>query len=140
MHVPLWALRLAPYVGGLLLAGGAYLWVCNRCVSAERGKWQAEVARAEKAAAAKTAAMQAQVDAAGVALSEMQSTNDALRRTLASDRRTYYVQNPAAAAAVCLSDGRYVHHQRADRDAASAIAAGAGAAGVQDSAAALPVR
>ncbi len=45
MHVPLWALRLAPYIGGLLLAGGAYLWAYNRGVSAERATWQA--ARAE---------------------------------------------------------------------------------------------
>ena len=43
--IPLWAIRLAPYAGGVLLAVGAYFWAHERGVQEERATWQA--ARAE---------------------------------------------------------------------------------------------
>jgi hypothetical protein len=45
MFVPAWAWKAAPYVGGVLLAGGAYLWAYDNGRDSERAKWQ--VARAE---------------------------------------------------------------------------------------------
>ena len=59
MHVPLWALRVAPYVGGLLLAGGAYLWAYNRGVDAERAKWRAVQAKAAEVQRQRETALQA---------------------------------------------------------------------------------
>ena len=105
MFVPSWALRIAPYVGGLLLIVAACLWGYNRGVGAERAKWQAEQARAEKAAAAKTAALQAQVDAAGVALSEKQAEIDNAARTAASKTKVFYAANPVLDVR-CLTDDR----------------------------------
>jgi hypothetical protein len=117
MHVPLWAMKLAPYVGGALLLGGAALWLINYGRDTEREKWQAREAAAVLKMRERENAMQAQVDAAGAALSEMQVKYDQIRRDMRQIRKVYYVQNPAAAAAVCLSDSRFLHHQRADEAA-----------------------
>jgi acyl CoA:acetate/3-ketoacid CoA transferase alpha subunit len=121
--IPLWAIRLAPYAAGGLLAVGAYFWAYGRGEDAERAKWQKAESAAVAAAQAQTAALQAQVDAAGTALSQMTAENDRLATLAAQSRKAFYVQNPAAAAVVCLPDSRLLHHQRADEAANAAITA-----------------
>lgn len=103
--IPLWAIRLAPYAAGILLAVGAYFWAYSNGRQAERAKWQKAEIAAVVAAQAKSAAMQAQVDAAGVALSEQAAAIDRLIHVQKLNTRTFYVQNPAANVA-CLSADR----------------------------------
>ena len=103
--IPLWAIRLAPYAAGVLLAVGAYAWAYSNGKQAERAKWQAREIAAVGAAQAKSAAMQAQVDAAGVALSEKQQQIADMANVQKVNTRTFYVQNPAANVA-CLSADR----------------------------------
>ena len=113
MFVPAWALRIAPYVGGLLLIGVAYLWAYGRGVDAERSKWQARQALAAEMQRQREVVLQAQVDAAGVALSEAQariSNNASKAQTIT---RTYYVANPSSNVA-CLDDGRVQHIAQSD--------------------------
>jgi type II secretory pathway pseudopilin PulG len=104
MFVPTWALRIAPYVGGVLLAVAAYAWAYSNGKQAERAKWQAREAAAVAAAQAKSAAMQAQVDAAGAVLSEQAAAIDRLTHVQKLNTRTFYVQNPSNNVA-CLDDG-----------------------------------
>ena len=113
MFVPGWALRVAPYVGGALLAGGAYLWAYDNGRNAERAKWQKREAASVAAAQVKSAAMQAQVDAAGAALSEKQQQIADMMHVQKLNTRTYYVQNPAANVA-CLSPDRLRHISESD--------------------------
>jgi len=115
--IPLWAIRLAPYAAGVLLAVGAYFWAYSNGTQAERAKWQAREIAAVGAAQAKSAAMQAQVDAAGVALSEQAAAIDRLANVQKLNTRTFYVQNPAANVA-CLSADRL----RAIADSDTAVA------------------
>jgi hypothetical protein len=116
--IPLWAIRLAPYAAGVLLAVGAYFWAYSNGKQAERAKWQAREIAAVAAAQAKSAAMQAQVDAAGVALSEQAAAIDRLAHVQKLNTRTFYVQNPAADVA-CLSADRL----RAIADSDTAVTA-----------------
>ena len=118
MFVPAWALRIAPYVGGVLLAVAAYAWAYTNGKQAERAKWQARELIAVAAAQAKSAAMQAQVDAAGVALSEQAAAIDRLANVQKLNTRTFYVQNPSSNVA-CLSADRL----RAIADSDTAVAA-----------------
>lgn len=104
MFVPAWAIRLAPYAAGVLLAVGAYFWAYSNGKQAERAKWQAREIAAVAAAQAKSAAMQAQVDAAGAALSEKQQQIADISRAATVKTRTYYVTNPAADVACLLPD------------------------------------
>lgn len=78
----------------------------------ERSKWQRASIAAERAAQAKSAALQAQVDAAGVALSEKQQQIADMANVQKVNTRTFYVQNPAANVA-CLSPDRVRHVQAA---------------------------
>jgi hypothetical protein len=103
--IPLWAIRLAPYAAGLLLAVGAYAWAYSNGKQAERAKWQAAAIVAERAAQAKSAAMQAQVDAAGVALSEKQQQIAGMANVQKVNTRTFYVQNVNSNVR-CLTDDR----------------------------------
>ena len=103
--IPLWAIRLAPYAAGVLLAVAAYAWAYSTGKQAERAKWQAREIAAVAAAQAKSAAMQAQVDAAGVALSEQAAAIDQLTHVQKLNTRTFYVQNPSSNVA-CLSADR----------------------------------
>jgi hypothetical protein len=113
MFVPAWALRVAPYVGGLLLAVAAYAWAYGNGKEAERAKWQKREAAAVEAAQAKERALQAQVDAAGVALSEAQSRISNGAGKAQTITRTYYVANPSSNVA-CLDDGRVQHITQSD--------------------------
>jgi hypothetical protein len=122
VFVPAWALRIAPYVGGVLLAVGAYFWAYSNGKQAERSKWQAREIAAVAAAQAKSAAMQAQVDAAGVALSEQAAAIERLTHVQKLNTRTFYVQNPAANVA-CLSADRLRAIADSDTAVTSAVAA-----------------
>lgn len=105
MFVPAWAIRLAPYAAGVLLAVAAYAWAYSNGKEAERAKWQAREIAAVAAAQAKSAALQAQVDAAGAALSEQAAEIDRLTHVQKLNTRTFYVQNPSNNVA-CLTDDR----------------------------------
>jgi hypothetical protein len=104
MFVPAWALRIAPYVGGVLLAVAAYAWAYSNGKQAERAKWQAREAAAVGAAQAKSAAMQAQVDAAGAAMSEQAAEIERLTKRATGNVRNIYAARPADNVA-CLDDG-----------------------------------
>lgn len=122
MFVPAWALRIAPYVGGLLLAVAAYAWAYGNGREAERAKWQKREAAAVEAAQVKERALQAQVDAAGVALSEAQSRISNGAGKAQTITRTYYVANPSSNVA-CLDDGRVQHITQSDAAAIGNTAA-----------------
>lgn len=120
--IPLWAIRLAPYAAGVLLAVAAYAWAYSNGKQAERAKWQAREIAAVAAAQAKSAAMQAQVDAAGVALSEQAAEIDRLTHVQKLNTRTFYVQNPSSNVA-CLSPDRLRAIAESDSTATFASAA-----------------
>lgn len=120
--IPLWAIRLAPYAAGVLLAVAAYAWAYSNGKQAERAKWQAAAIAAVGAAQAKSAAMQAQVDAAGVALSEQAAAIDRLTHVQKLNTRTFYVQNPSNNVA-CLTDDRLRAISEADSTATFSSAA-----------------
>lgn len=120
--IPLWGIRLVPYAGGVLLAVAAYAWAYSNGKQAERAKWQAASVAAERAAQAKTAAMQAQVDAAGAALSEQAAAIDRITHVQKLNTRTFYVQNPSSNVA-CLTDDRLRAIAEADSTATFASAA-----------------
>lgn len=122
MHVPGWAIKIAPYVGGVLLAGAAYLWAYDNGRDDERAKWQAREELAVAAAQAKANELQAQVDAAAVALSEKQQQIDAGTQRAVSLTRNYYVENPASNV-TCLSPERLRHIADSDQRATAASAA-----------------
>lgn len=120
--IPLWAIRIAPYAAGVLLAMGAYAWAYSNGKQAERAKWQAREIAAVAAAQANSAAMQAQVDAAGVALSEQAAEIDRLTHVQKLNTRTFYVQNPSSNVA-CLTDDRLRAIAESDSTATFASAA-----------------
>ena len=120
--MPTWALRVAPYVGGLLLALAAYAWAYSNGREAERGKWEAREIIATTAMQAKSDELQAQVDAAGVALSEQAAAIDRLIHVQKLNTRTFYVQNPASNVA-CLSPERLRHIAESDAAVTAASAA-----------------
>jgi hypothetical protein len=113
---------ILPALGAGLALWAAYSWAHGRGVASERAKWQAASIAAEKAAVAKTEAMQAQVDIAGVALSEKQAQIDILAKVATAKTRVYYANNPAADVA-CLLPERVRAVAKADAAAASAITA-----------------
>ena len=119
MFVPGWALRVAPYVGRALLAAAAYLWAYSAGREAERARWQKREAAAVAAAQAKTAAVQAQVDAAGAALSERSTAVERIREKAQVITRTYYVENPASNV-TCLDASRLRHISESDTAATAA--------------------
>ena len=104
MFVPAWAIRLAPYAAGILLAVAAYAWAFSNGKQAERAKWQAREIAAVAAAQAKSAAMQAQVDAAGAALSEQAAEIERLSKRATGNVRNIYAARPADNLA-CLDAG-----------------------------------
>ena len=120
MFMPAWALRIAPYIGGALLIVAAYAWAYGRGVDAERTKWQAVQAKAAEVQRQREVTLQAQVDAAGVALSEQAAAIDRLTHVQKLNTRTFYVQNPAANVP-CLDANRLRHISESDT---AAIAAG----------------
>jgi hypothetical protein len=120
MFVRTWPIRLAPYIGGVLLAVAAYAWAYGRGVDAERTKWQAVQAKAAEVQRQREVTLQAQVDAAGVALSEQAAAIDRLTHVQKLNTRTFYVQNPASNVP-CLDANRLRHISESDT---AAIAAG----------------
>ncbi len=93
--------RIMPVAG---IAG--VLWVAfDTGRDNERSKWQRASIAAERAAQAKSAALQAQVDAAGVALSEKQQQIADMANVQKVNTRTFYVQNVSSNVR-CLTDDR----------------------------------
>ena len=119
MFMPAWALRIAPYIGGALLIVAAYVWAYGRGVDAERTKWQAAQAKAAEVQRQREVTLQAQVDAAGVALSEQAAAIDRLTHVQKLNTRTFYVQNPAANVP-CLDANRLRHISESDTAATAA--------------------
>ena len=122
--IPLWALRLLPYAGIALAVAvaGALVWAHGRGVQSERAKWQKAAIVAERAAVAKSAAMQAQVDAAGAALSVSTAEIERLKNQSRIETRNYYVQNPNSNVA-CLAPERLRAIEEADKAAYTAATA-----------------
>jgi hypothetical protein len=122
MHVPAWAWKAAPYVFG----AGIGLWLVLRLIDYgrddERAKWAARESAAVAAAQAKADELQAQVDAAGVALSEKQQQIEAGTRTAVTNTRTYYVTRPDLNVQ-CLGPDRLRHIADSDQRATAASAA-----------------
>ena len=136
----IWLMRVAPWLGALIVAGLIYAKGRDDGETERDLKSARDQIVAERGVRQREAELQAQVDAAGVALSEMTAQLAAMRQADTNKRSVFYVQNPAAAAAVCLPDGRFVHHREADAAAAAALATGTGAAGVHDHPGAVPRR
>lgn len=88
----------------------------------EQSKWQRASIAAERAAQAKSAALQAQVDAAGVALSEKQQQIADMANVQKVNTRTFYVQNVSSNVR-CLTDDRLRAISEADAAATAASAA-----------------
>ena len=110
--------RILPVAG---IAG--VLWVAfDTGRDNERAKWQRAAIVAERAAQAKSAALQAQVDAAGVALSEKQQQIADMANVQKVNTRTFYVQNPISNVR-CLTDDRLRAISEADAAATAASAA-----------------
>lgn len=94
MFVPAWALRIAPYVGGILLATAAYVWAYSNGRSDERVKWQAKEVEAMAAAQKRETALRQQVDAASLALSMSTAENERLAKRAVGSVRNYYAAKP----------------------------------------------
>jgi hypothetical protein len=121
--IPLWVIRyVLPGVGAVLALWAAYSWADGRGYDRADAKWRKAESAAVAAAQAKSAAMQAQVDAAGAALSEQAAAIDRLTHVQKVNTRTFYVQNPAANVA-CLLPDRLRAVAESDAAAAAAIAA-----------------
>lgn len=119
MFMPAWAIRLAPYIGGALLIVAAYVWAYGRGVDAERTKWQAVQAKAAEVQRQREVVLQAQVDAAGAALSERAAVVERIREKAQIVTRNYYVQNPASNV-FCLDANRLRHISESDTAATAA--------------------
>lgn len=119
MFARTWPIRLAPYVGGVLLAVAAYAWAYGDGRSAERAKWQAVQAKAAEVQRQREVTLQAQVDAAGVALSERAAVVERIREKAQILTRNYYVEN-AAANVLCLDANRLRHISESDTAATAA--------------------
>ena len=112
--------RLAPYIGGALLAVAAYAWAYDNGRDTEREKWQRQAAIEAQKVRERENALQAQIDAAGAALSERAQNVERIReRTIVT--RNYYASNPTHNVA-CLGPDRLRHV--AEADAAALDAAG----------------
>jgi hypothetical protein len=122
MFVPVWAWKAAPYVAGVTLAVAAYVWAYDNGRDAERAIWKQKEAKAAAAARAREDALQAQVDAAGVALSMSTAEIQRLSNAARANVRNYYVTNPASNVR-CLADDRLLGIQASDAAAQTAVTA-----------------
>lgn len=92
----------------------ALLWaVFDAGKDSERAVWKKREAAAIEAHRARESALQAQVDAAGLALSMSTATIERLSNEARVVTRNYYVQNPAANVQ-CLAADRLQHIRDAD--------------------------
>ena len=103
--IPLWVIRyVLPGVGAVLALWGAYSWSHGRGVAEERGKWQAREVAAQEAQRARQTALQAQVDAAGAALSMSTAEIERLSKRATGNVRNIYAARPDSNIA-CLDPG-----------------------------------
>jgi hypothetical protein len=111
-----------PYIGGAALGIWLVLAVYDKGKDDERAKWQAREVAAQEAQRARENALQAQVDAAGAALSMSTAENERLARIASVNRSKFYEANPTAAGP-CLHVDRVRAIQAGDEAANAAIAA-----------------
>lgn len=110
------------WIGAAVAVLGALWWAYDAGRDAERAKWKAASIAAERAAQAKSAALQAQVDAAGAALSEKQQQIAEATRNATGKTKVYYVTHPDRNRA-CLDADRVQHIAEADAAAIEAASA-----------------
>jgi hypothetical protein len=116
------AIRFAPYIGGALLIGGAYLWAFDNGRDTEREKWQRQAAVQAEKVRERESELQRQVDAAGVALSEQSAALDRVLQSRRNQTKVYYRANPSDNVR-CLTDDRLRAISDADQAAYAASAA-----------------
>jgi hypothetical protein len=88
-------IKALPYIGGALVLGGALWWAYDNGRDAERAKWQQKEAVATLKARERENALQAQVDAAGAALSVSTAQIERLTQRATGNVRTIYATRPA---------------------------------------------
>lgn len=121
--MPLWVIRyVLPGVGAVLALWAAYSWAKGIGAAEERGKWEAREIIATTAMQAKSDELQAQVDAAGAALSMSTAEIERLTKLANMKRSEFYAINPAAAGP-CLHPDRLRAIQAGDEAANAAITA-----------------
>jgi len=111
-----------PGVGAALALWAAYSWADGRGYDRAEAKWQAREVAAQEAQRARETALQAQVDAAGAALSMSTAEIERLTKLANLKRSAFYVQNPAAAGP-CLHPDRLRAIQAGDEAANAVITA-----------------
>lgn len=109
MILPAWAKYLAILSVAAITYGKGY----SDGTRSEREKWLVKEAEAVAATAKREAAMQSQVDAAGLALSMSEVELERVKNEARVTTRNYYVTNPAANVA-CLTPERVRHVQESD--------------------------
>lgn len=103
--IPLWVIRyVLPGFAAFIALVAAYSWAHGRGVDAERGKWRAREVAAQEAQRARETALQAQVDAAGAALSMSTAEIERLSKRATGNVRNIYAARPADNVA-CLDPG-----------------------------------
>lgn len=115
--IPSWA----GYVAGLAAIGAVYAAGYSGGRDTEREKWQRQAAIEAQKVRERENALQAQVDAAGVALSEKQSQIDIATRAMSNRTKVYYRANPSDNVR-CLTDDRLRAIADADQAAYAASA------------------
>lgn len=103
--IPLWVIRyVLPGVGAVLALWAAYSWADGRGYDRAEAKWQAREVAAQEAQRARETALQAQVDAAGAALSMSTAEIERLSKRATGNVRNIYAARPADNLA-CLDTG-----------------------------------
>jgi hypothetical protein len=116
--IPVWLIRYGlPALAAALALIAAYFWAYGQGRTAERAKWEVASAAAAKVQRERELALQAQVDAAGAALSEQSALMAQVLDSAKGNTRNYYVQNPSSDVA-CIKPERVQHV--AETDAAAA--------------------
>lgn len=118
MLIPAWA----KYLAILAAVAATYAKGYSDGKEAERNKWLAEQVQAEKDARAREVELQAQVDAAGLALSMSTAEIERLKNQTRVETRNYYVQNPDRNVP-CLTADRLRSVSEADQAAYAAATA-----------------
>jgi hypothetical protein len=133
-------MRAAPAIAAVVVAGLIYAkgrddgWTAR-----ENDSLRAQIV-AERDVAKREGELQRQVDAGAAELSHITAQLGDEREANHGKRSVYYVQNPAAAAAVCLADQRMQHHRDNDAGAKASLTASGSDATVQPDPGAVPER
>lgn len=93
------------YLAGIAIAAVIYVKGYSDGKDAERGRWLEKEVAATEAKVKREGELQAQVDAAGLALSMSSAELERIKAQTRIETRTYYVQNPGNRVA-CLAPER----------------------------------